>query len=100
MSSAEPHSACVLALRSDGSQIVGWTVGVAQFGLMLSALVVLALSTIAPRGGLHGLSIDTLRSRRVAALMPLYRNFWLPWPTWFELPSQVSQPTVQPFENQ
>ena len=100
MSSAEPHSACVLAVRSDESQMVGLPVGAAQLGRILSALVDDLFRIISPGAGDHGFSIVRLCRRIVAALIPLYKNVWSPWPTWFEVPSHSEHPTVQPLENQ
>jgi len=67
---------------------------------MASDLAVVWLRASAPGGGEKGSSIERLRARSAAALMPLKRKRWLPCPTWFEEPSQRAQPTVHPFENQ
>ena len=102
MSSGEWHSACVLTVRRRGSQIVGTgaPLRASQLGLMARPLVLAGSRTISPGAGDHGCAVVRFLARSWAALMPRYKKRCSPWPTWFCVPSQASQPTVQPLLNQ
>ena len=80
MSSALPHSACELTVRSRGSQIVGTGafLRALQLGLMARPLVLAGSRTISPGAGDHGWAVVRFLDRSCAALMPRYRKRWLP----------------------
>ena len=63
--------ACVFIVRSFGSQIVGFIVGFAQFGVIFIFFVVLGSSTMSPKGGFQP-SIVIFFCLSSAAFIPLY----------------------------
>ena len=89
-----PHSAWLLQVRRLEAQIVALVVGLAQLDLAASPFVDVGSSTISPGFGFHGLSTVKFFLFSSAWVMPLYRKRWLPWPTWFVVPSHVSHPMV------